>query len=205
MFGGIMARSLVLSLDGEETSFSFKPLDRADIYGKRKRVALDRDGQPCSRASLLDDGSLLLKSGMTAQGYFTSDGKSHKLADLEAFDADGKPAAKSPSTLGIAQQLEGPLDPSAVLDLRANTIYYLEPEQIGANLAAKLQAGEVYGFSFNYREDYRAESGVVLWNENGYFALIGEPVNYEWASLAVVAELPPVDTDSEDELDFEMF
>lgn len=200
-----MARSLVLSLDGEETSFSFKPVDRADIYGKRKRVALDRDGQPCSRASLLDDGSLLLKSGMTAQGYFTGDGKAHKLADLEAFSADGNPAVKTPSTLGVAQELRGPLDAAEVLDLRASTIYYLEPEQLGANLSAKLQSGEVYGFSFNYRDDYRAESGVLLANENGYFALIGEPVNYEWASLALVAELPPVDSDSDDDLDFEMF
>lgn len=200
-----MARSLVLSLNGEETSFGFKPVDRADIYGKRKRVAIDRDGQPCSRASLLDDGSLLLKSGMTAQGYFTGDGKAHKLADLEAFNGDGTPAVKTLSTLGVSQELRGPLAPSEVLDLRASTIYYLEPEQLGANLSAKLQAGEVYGFSFNYRDDYRAESGVLLWNENGYFALIGEPVEYEWASLAVVAELPPVDSDSDDDLDFEMF
>jgi hypothetical protein len=200
-----MARSLVLTLDGEETSFGFKPVDRADIYGKRKRVALDRDGQPCSRASLLDDGSLLLKSGMTAQGYFTQDGKSYKLADLEAFDAEGNPATKFPSTLGVAQELRGPLNPTEVLDLRANTIYYLEPEQLGANLAAKLQEGNVYGFSFNYRDDYRAESGVLLHNENGYFALIGEAVAYEWSSLEAIAELPPVDSDTDDDLDFEMF
>jgi hypothetical protein len=200
-----MARSLILLLDGEETSFGFKPIDRSDIYGKRKRVALDRDGQPCSRASLLDDGSLLLKSGMTAQGYFTHDGKAYKLADLQGFDADGNLATKSPSTLGVAQKLEGPLDPTEVLDLRANTIYLLEPEQLGPNLAAKLQDGNVYRFSFNYRDDYRAETGLLLSNENGFFALIGEPVSYEWASLEAVADLPPADSDSEDELDFEMF
>lgn len=200
-----MARSLVLTLDGEESSFGFKPVDRAAIYGKRKRVALDKNGQPCTRASLLEDGSLLLKSGMSAQGYFTGDGKSHKLADLEAFDPDGNPATKVPSTLGVAQNLRGPLDPSAVLDLRANTIYFLDPEQLGQNLATRLQSGDVYGFSFNYRDDYRAETGVLLHNENGYFALIGEPVSYEWASLAAVAELPPSDSDSDDELDFEMF
>jgi hypothetical protein len=144
-----MARNLVLALGDEQSEFSIKPLNRADIYGKRKRVALDADGQVCSRASLLDDGSLLLKSGMTAQGYFTSDGKSYKQADLVAFDTSGKPLEKVPSTLGVAQKLSGPLPAETVLDLRVDSIYLLEAAQLGDKLSKSLAAGEIYGFSFN--------------------------------------------------------
>lgn len=200
-----MARNLVLVLDGEQSEFGIKALNREDIYGKRKRVALDADGELCSKASLLDDGSLLLKSGMTAQGYFTPDGKSYKQAELVAFDASGKAIEKVPSTLGVAQNLTGPLPAENVLDLRVDSIYQLESEQLGDKLAASLAAGEIYGFSFNYRDDYSAESGVLLSNENGYFALIGKPVEWEWSTLATVADLPVSDVDADEELDFEMF
>lgn len=200
-----MARNLVLVLDGEQSEFGIKALNREDIYGKRKRVALDADGELCSKASLLDDGSLLLKSGMTAQGYFTPDGKSYKQAELVAFDASGKEMEKVPSTLGVAQNLSGPLPAETVLDLRVDSIYQLESEQLGEKLAASLAAGKIYGFSFNYRDDYSAESGVLLSNENGFFALIGKPVEWEWSSLTTVADLPASDVDADEELDFEMF
>ena len=65
-----MAKNIIVSLDGEESSFGFKAVDRASLYGKRRRIALDKDGNPCTRGSLLEDGSLLLKSGMSGQGYF---------------------------------------------------------------------------------------------------------------------------------------
>jgi hypothetical protein len=200
-----MARNLVLVLDGEQSEFGIKALNREDIYGKRKRVALDADGELCSKASLLDDGSLLLKSGMTAQGYFTADGKSYKQAELVAFDTSGKALEKVPSTLGVAQNLSGPLPAETVLDLRVDSIYQLESEQLGDKLAKSLAAGEIYGFSFNYRDDYSAESGVLLSNENGFFALIGKPVEWEWSSLTTVADLPASDVDADEELDFEMF
>lgn len=200
-----MARNLVLVLDGEQSEFGIKALNREDIYGKRKRVALDADGELCSKASLLDDGSLLLKSGMTAQGYFTPDGKGYKQAELVAFDTSGKAIEKVPSTLGVAQNLTGPLPAESVLDLRVDSIYQLESEQLGEKLAASLAAGEIYGFTFNYRDDYSAESGVLLSNENGYFALIGKPVEWEWSTLATVADLPASDIDADEELDFEMF
>lgn len=200
-----MARNLVLVLDGEQSEFGLKSLNREDIYGKRKRVALDADGELCSKASLLDDGSLLLKSGMTAQGYFTPDGKSFKQSDLVAFDSSGKAMEKVPSTLGVAQNLSGPLPAETVLDLKVDTIYRLESEQLGEKLAASLAAGEIYGFSFNYRDDYSAESGVLLSNDNGFFALIGKPVEWEWSSLTTVADLPASDLDADEELDFEMF
>ena len=126
-----------------------------------------------------------------------------KQADLEGFDADGEPLEKVPSTLGVPQALEGPVDPSDVLDLRVETVYALEPEEVSEALRARLDAGDVYRFAFNYRDDYRAETGMLLANEKGIFALIGVPTHYEWVSLAVAVDLPAVDEDSDDDLDFE--
>ena len=39
-----MAKNIIVSLDGEESSFGFKAVDRASLYGKRRRIALDKDG-----------------------------------------------------------------------------------------------------------------------------------------------------------------
>lgn len=199
-----MARVISVALDGVESAFTFKAVERSALYGKRRRVALDRDGQPCGRASLLEDGSLLLRSGMTGQGYFLPDGRFVKQSDLEGFDASGVVLEKAPSTLGVAQPLEGPIDPSEVLDLRVETIYALDPDAVDDGLMAKLTSGNLYRFAFNFRDDYRAETGILLSNENGVFALIGIPVSYSWSSLAVASELPPADEDSDDDLDFEM-
>ena len=200
-----MARNIVVELDGEKSSFEFKPIDRAALYGKRRRVALDRDGEPCSRASLSEDGSILIKSGMTGQAYFDDHGQAYKLADLVAYGPDGKELTKVGSTLDVSQKLRGPIDPSELLDIRVGTVYALSPEVLGTSLNDKLTKGDVFAFPFNYREDYRAESAFLLSNDNGVFALVGVPVDYEWASLEVLAELPASDDDSDDELDFEMF
>jgi hypothetical protein len=200
-----MSRNIVVTLDGEESSFDFKAIDRAAIYGKRRRVALDRDGQVCTRASLTEDGSVLIKSGMTGQAYFDETGQAFKLADLVAYDGDGNALTKVGSTLGVSQQLTGPIDPSDLLDTRIGSVYLLSSEVLAAGLESRLKAGDVFSFPFNYREDYSAEKAFLLANDNGVFALVGVPVEHEWASLEVLAELPAADDESDDDLDFEMF
>ncbi|HJN74100.1 MAG TPA: hypothetical protein QGF58_09235 [Myxococcota bacterium] len=69
-----MARQIAVTLDGVTTCFDFKKVDRSKLYGRRVRVPLDGDGEPCTRASLTADGSTLIRVGMTAQGYFDEDG-----------------------------------------------------------------------------------------------------------------------------------
>lgn len=198
-----MAKPLCVERDGATAAFSLKPVDRAKIYGKRRRVAMDEQGNPCSRASLLVDGSLLLKSGMTGQGYFLPDGQFVKQSELEGLDDDGTPLQKVPSTLGVAQALEGPIDPSEVLDLRVQTIYELQPEDADSSLVKQLTAGHIFRCAFNYRDDYRAETAVLVANDNGFFALVGQPVTFQWSALATVTDLPAVDLDDDDDLDFE--
>lgn len=147
---------------------------------------------------------MILRSGMTGQGYFLPDGTFMKQAELEGYDTDGKPLDKAPSTLGVPQDLEGPVTPQDVLNLRVQSIYALAPETIDESLKEQLQSGSVYRFTFNFREDYRAETAVLLANDNGFFALVGQPVDYEWSRLETVSELPASDIDSDDDdLDFD--
>ena len=50
------------------------------------------------------------------------------------------------------------------------------------------------------------ETGILVANENGYFALIGEPVEYQFSALSsVVSVADEAASDSSDDLDFEMF
>lgn len=200
-----MASTINVVHDGHEAVFTFSPVDRAAIYGKRRRLALDETGQPCSKASLLDDGSMLLRSGMTAQGYFLPDGTWVPQGDLEAINADGTPAERVPSTLGEAQSLT-PATAEDVLDLHVQTVYALEPESIPDGLAQALNAGALYSFAFNYRPDYRSESAILLANDEGYWALIGNPAAGEWQELATVTAVTEASEDAgDDDLDFEMF
>ena len=200
-----MAKSIVVSFNGSESSFGFKAVDRNALYGKRRRVPLAAVGGPCTRASLLEDGSLLHKSGMTGQAYFLPDGTALKQSELEAFDPDGAPLQKVASTLGVTQELHGPVSAQEVLDLRVKTIYALLPEEVSPDLRESVSSGDIYKFSFNFRDDYHAETGFLLSNETGIYAIIGDPVSYDWSKLELVADLPAVDQDEDDDLDFEMF
>jgi hypothetical protein len=200
-----MASTINVVLGDDEAVFTFTPVDRAALYGKRRRIALDESGQPCSRASLLDDGSMLLRSGMTAQGYFLPDGTWVPQGELEAVNPDGSSPERVPSTIGTPQPL-APATPDDVLDLHVQTVYALQPESMPDGLAAQLEAGDLFSFAFNYRPDYRAETAILLANDEGYWALIGNPAPAEWQQLASVTAIVEASDDAgDDDLDFEMF
>lgn len=50
-----MARVFSLSLDGVESTFEFKAVDRAAIHGKRRRVALDRQVRPAPSVDVAEE------------------------------------------------------------------------------------------------------------------------------------------------------
>ena len=50
------------------------------------------------------------------------------------------------------------------------------------------------------------ETGILVGNENGYFALIGQPATYVYSQLSsVVSVADESASESSDDLDFEMF
>lgn len=202
-----MAKPIVVSYGGTESSFAISRINRSKLYGRRQRFPLDPTGERCQRASLTDDGSLLVVSGMVAQGYFDSNGAWVPNNQLVGLDPDGEVVERIPSTLGVAQPLEGPVPPTEVLDLQILSVYLLEPEEIDMDLAHKLANGEIFKFGFSYRGGYNQETGVLVGNDEGLFALIGRPKVLEWSELEQVVQplLEEEDDDFDDDLDFEMF
>jgi hypothetical protein len=200
-----MPATIVVTLGGDEAVFGVTAVDRSALYGRRRRLALDDSGAPCSRASLLEDGTTLLRSGMTGQGYFLADGHWVAQADLEGLNPDGSRAEPVASTLGVAQPLT-PASAEQLLDLSVYTVYALEPASLPDSMKSRLAAGEIFSFPFNYRADYRAETGMLLGNDDGLWALIGLPAMPEWQELtSITAVVDAAESDGDDDLDFEMF
>ena len=154
-----MAKSIVVDRGGVVSSFDFSKLSRSKLYGTRRRVALDPSGRPCAKAALTGDGSLLLRAGMTAQGYFDEADNWVPNSALVGLDPHGKPLEILPSTLGAAQELRGPVPPQDLLDLRVSAVYALEPADVDAALREELDSGAIFRFDFRYRPDDRSHCG----------------------------------------------
>ncbi len=200
-----MASSIVLTYQGQQAQFAHKKLDRSKLYGKRKRIALDSDDNPCARAELPDDGGVLIRAGMTAQGYFDGEGHWIPNKDLVGIDEEGKILERVPSTLGVACEMTR-ATPEDVLDLKVLSVYMLDPVELPEGIKKVLADGVPYSFEFNYRADYHAEKAFVVANDEGYFAIVGNPVSSEWLSLdQVIEETFEEDAAEDDDLDFEMF
>ena len=112
-----------------------------------------------------------------------------------------------PSTLDVAQELIGPVSATEVLDLSITAMYVLHDAEVSEALRRRLQAGDIFRFAFNFRDDFRAETALLLANDNGIFALIGYPSVEVWNDLATAAAEESAADESEDidDLDFEMF
>ena len=200
-----MARQINVLRDGNESIFDFKKIDRTKLYGKRKRVVLDEDGQSCVKAEISEDGSTIIKSGMTMQAYFDPENEWVESSRLVGLNEDGEPVEKVPSTLGVAQELEE-VDPGALSQNLMVSVYHLSGVDVDAKLQKDLEAGSIFRFSFNYRGDYSAETGFLLSNSEGIFVLVTKAATPEWCTIkAVAVESFTDESEIDDDLDFEMF
>lgn len=200
-----MALQLHFRLDGVESKFDFKKIDRDKLYGRRRRVVLDDAGKDCVKAELSEDGTTIITSGMALQAYFDEEGEWVEHSRLVGLDESGEPVDKVPSTLGVAQELEES-SPEELSQNQMVAVYQLFDAEVDAGLRSKLDAGSIFKFSFNYRADYAADPGFLIGNEEGVFALITKEVAPVWCQLKTVA-VDSFDDQSEvdDDLDFEMF
>ena len=199
-----MAREIIVALAGLRSSFSFVKVERAKLYPTRKRVSLDAVGLPCTRASLTEDGSTVLQSGMSAQGYFTQAGRWVPKEELVGIDPEGRLLELKPSTLGVEQPLEGPLPATMLLDHAVVSVYALDALVAEASLLASLNKGDLYRFPFNYGSDYHNETAFLMANDEGIFAMICHPTPPSWVEESSVFIAEAEVEDASDELDFEM-
>ncbi len=112
-----MAKPIIVSVNGVESSFDHAKIERSRLYGSRGRLPLDQDGATCVKAALTVDVLYLLQAGMTAQGYFDEQGRAVARNALVGLDEDGQPLPLKPLTLGVVQPATV-VDPSAVLRCR---------------------------------------------------------------------------------------
>ena len=198
-----MAKPVILTYLSRSSSFQPIKVERAKVYGAKKRIALDASGKECTKAALTADGQHLLKSGCTAQGYFTASGNPVSRSDMVGIDAEGNIVESKPSTLGEPQALNGPVDPTNVLSLAIQSVYYLDPVEVDEGLAKTLQAGGIYQCPFNFSAGLEVETAYVLANAEGYFALVGKPMDTRWIEQGAVFVSTNEEDLGEDELDFE--
>ncbi|MEY4654112.1 MAG: hypothetical protein RI884_2693 [Pseudomonadota bacterium] len=199
-----MAKALMVTLGTQTFSLGVSEVERGDLYGTRKRVPTDSQGRNCTRAALTGDGSLLVASGMSGQGYFNGEGQYVPRAQLVGIDAQGTVVESQPSTLGVPQALEGPVDPATVLDLELVGVYLLEPEQAASPLVDRLKAGDIYACDFNYAASLEVERAYLLANDQGLFAIVGKPVQVGWVEEGARFAPPVEAAEASDDLDFEM-
>jgi hypothetical protein len=198
-----MAKPVIVVSGESEISFDIVKIDRSKIYGSRKRIAIDVDGNQCSRAALLADGSELLTSGMTAQGYFTETGRPVARQEMVGIDDKGTVVATKPSTLGVPQKLEGPVDPSEVLNLSLESVFYLDALSGIDSIEAQLKEGKVFKFLFNYSAGFEVETAYLVANDEGYFALVGACVSPQWIEEAEIFVPDESSVDDSEDLDFD--
>jgi hypothetical protein len=197
-----MSRELIFEWRGESASFGFARIERSQLYGSRKRLAVDASGAACTRASMTLDGTTVLRPGMTAQGWFTDEGEQVESAEVIAVRPDGRPLETHPSTLGVAQPLAGPIDPREVLDLAVEAVLVLSPQSLPSSLKSELDAGRCFRFTYCYRAEPDPPTAFLVANAEGVFAVVGRPTECQWMTREQTA--PDSQADEQDDLDFEM-
>ena len=204
------ARTLSFQWQNKAGSFSFSKLERAQLYGQKKRVPVDGDGKECQRARLTLDGDTVLTSGMVAQGYVGTGGTLLETVDLQAVTADGEVLPEVESTLKQAQLLTGPIHPEEVLRLDIRATYALDPVDVPEDLMSALRSGQFFMLPFAYRSGFSMEQAILLANMDGEpFLHVGnypEKVYNDAAPVNIVAEeIEAYGEESLGDLDFTMF
>ncbi len=104
---------------------SLHKVDRSKLYGARRVETLDMDENPCTLATLLDDGKTLVPRGGTASGYINPDGEWVSRKMITPVDRDGKPLETVPSSFETGLALKDTVAASEFLDHSIRLCYAL--------------------------------------------------------------------------------
>lgn len=194
---------IVLALDEEVSTFEPTKLEREKLYGKKSRLVVDAEGRACETAWLLADGSAVVGTGGTAHVYVDDGWTAFEPEERVQVGLDGAPVTKLASTLGVAQRLTR-VAPATVLEITATTIYLLDGEELGPNLAGALRDGAIFEAPFLYRDGVEYERAFLLQNDQSIFAIIGRDHGFPMLEReALPIDVADGDEDADD-LDFSM-
>ena len=190
------ATYLDLAFQGRPSRFSVHPLERAQLLGTTKRIALDARGHECDAAWLTHDGRHLLHAGSFADLYVNERGDSVERREIVPADADGRPLAPTGSTRGRTQTLDDPVPAEELLEHVVTRVYTLDAELLDPALERALRTGSVFRVAYRPRATAHATPSFLLANANGAFLVQAEPCGFAFVGLE-----QPVPTDADDEPD----
>ncbi len=200
-----MARDLILSLDGRETTVKLVKLNREKLYGEVEIEAFDEKGNEATIKVLAADGRTLIDRGGTALATVTEDGESISRTELVAVDDEGNPIEPVSSSFGRPNELKK-ADVDDYLSQVVKSIYLLEPtgDSDLDFIYAHLSDGQIYTFPFSYRGGLEYDNAYLLGKDNSTFLIVGKTGNLQYVKLNQAATLDAVEETevSEDDLDF---
>ena len=181
------ATYLDLTFQGRPSRFSVHPIDRTQLLGATKRIALDARGNECETAWLTRDGQHLLHAGSFADLYVNERGDSVERRELVPVDREGRPLAIQRSTRGDAQDLGVPVPAEELLDHVVTRAYALGAEALDPALAGALREGSVFRVAFRPRKTAYPTPAFLLANALGTFLLQAEPCGFAFVGLEQAA------------------
>lgn len=200
-----MARQIVVSWNGASSSFDISRLSREKLYGRKRRIVVDEDGNECLAGMLTEDGSTLLPPGSTAELYLDEGFDVVERNALRAVDEEGEEVPSLASTLGVETMIEE-VPPERLLDHVTPVVYQLDPADLDEGLRAALEAGSIFETRFNYRTSYADQACFLVANDQGFFALVGQPAGFAFLepNAAPAADDTGDDDPFADDFDFGM-
>ena len=203
-----MAKELVLSLDGQRFSVSFRKIDREQIYGSVEIEAFDEKGNPAQLLVLAADGKTLLDKGGTALATLDEKGNSVERNTLKAVNLEGGELSLVESSFSVRNDLEI-ADVDDYLAQLVKSVYVLDPFE-GGNidyLLDHLASGLIYRFPFSYRGGTEYDNAFVIGNGGEAFMIIGKQAKFQYSKLNQAARLDSIEEEeiSGDDLDFDLF
>lgn len=209
-----MARSLQFLHASGPLEAAILKVDRSKLYGRRDLETLDRDGHPCSLATLAADGHSLIPVGGTAIAHLDAEGLWLDGDDLKPVAPDGTELPLKPSSFEAPIPLDTPVEVDHLLEHSIRLTYTLDLlGPVPPPLASALEAGTIFGFPFSWRGGADTDPAFLLRGEDGtLWLLVGDPNSIREVGLqqaapcGSVAEVDEQDApgSSEDPLDFRM-
>ena len=189
------ATYLDLTFNGRPSRFSVRPIDRAQLLGATKRIALDAHGNECDTAWLTCDGQHLLHAGSFADLYVNERGDSVERRELVPVDREGRPLATQRAPRGDAQDLGAPIPAEELLDRVVTRAYALGAEALDPDLKSALREGSMFRVAFRPRKTAHPTPAFLLANALGTFLLQAEPCEFAFVGLE---QSVPADADDDE-------
>lgn len=180
-----MAKTLKLSLDGDEFEVAITKLDREKLYGYVEIEAFDEKGKPAELKVLAADGKTLINKGGTALEAVNSGGDSIERKELIPVDLEGKKIELVKSSFDEVNELK-PGDIDAYLGLVVKSVYMLEAAEDSdiQFLKDHLSAKRMFTFPFSYRGGLEHDAAYIIGGDGDEpFMIIGKEGDVQYLKL----------------------